>query len=61
MQELVETIEGIVGSLKLNLLVMKSLDMMKSNSELWVLREKIIYTYPRCTCMIVNRDSHIEI
>ena len=34
MQELVETIEGIVGFLKLNLLVMKSLDVMKSNYEL---------------------------
>ena len=34
---------------------------MKSNSELWVLRAKIIYTYPRYACMKVNRDSHIEI
>ena len=40
---------------------MKSLDVMKSNSELWVLREKIIYTYPRYAGMIVNRDSRIKI
>jgi len=46
---------------KVEFLVIKSLYVMKPNSELWVLRAKLIYAYPRCTCMIVNRDSYIEI